>query len=209
MMSLVGCSGDEFSSILKSLGFSAQKRKAPEKPGPSEPLADAPAGAASASASEAAPAGPAPEAATTDAAKQAEPDGTASEAGSQTLPADAPAPATDTATAVANASETGTPGSAAAETPATPEAAPAEPEMIDVWWPKDTGPFRQHRQQHANRPKGAKGNAGKPPRNRPQKGAGSKKSSGPHKPPHRKEKPIDPNSPFAVLGQLKQALTKK
>ncbi len=34
MMSLVGCSGEEFSSILKSRGFSAQTRPAPAKPAP-------------------------------------------------------------------------------------------------------------------------------------------------------------------------------
>ncbi len=207
MMSLVGCSGDEFSSILKSLGFSAQKRKAPEKPGQAAPPADAPADAAS----EAAPADPAPETAATDAAGQAGPAGTVSEAAAQSVPADALAaePATGTATATVDASETGKPDGAEAETPATPVPEPAEPEMIEVWWPRDTGPFRQQRQQQANRPRGAKTNAGKPARNRPKKGAGGKKSSGPPGPPHRKEKPVDPNSPFAVLGQLKQALTKK
>jgi hypothetical protein len=81
--------------------------------------------------------------------------------------------------------------------------------MIDVWWPKDTGPFRQHRQQPDKRSRGAKGNSGKPDRHRHKKGSEAKKSSGPRKPPHRKQKPIDPNSPFAVLGQLKQGLTKK
>ena len=81
--------------------------------------------------------------------------------------------------------------------------------MIDVWWPKDTGPFRQHKQQSGNRPKGAKGNAGKPDRNRHKKGGDGKKPAGQRPAPQRREKPIDPNSPFAILGQLKQELTKK
>ena len=209
MMSLVGCSGDEFSSILKSLGFSAQKRKAPQPPAPEElPASEEPAAPAEPAAPEAPIASEAPIA------------GAAAETPAEPVAEEAPAPPLTETPAQADAlvakpAETGSadPVATDAGEPAPAEAAiPAEPEMIDVWWPRDTGPFRQQKQRSPNRSKdakGAKGNAGKPDRNRHKKGAGDKKPADRHKAPPRKEKPIDPNSPFAILGQLKQELTRK
>ena len=206
MMSLVGCSGDEFSSILKSLGFSAQKRKAPQPAAPEElPASEEPAAPAEPAAPEAPIASEAPIA------------GAAAETPAEPVAEESPAPPLTETPAQAEAviaepAETGGADTDAGE-PAPAEAAiPAEPEMIDVWWPRDTGPFRQQKQRSPNRPKdakGAKGNAGKPDRNRHKKGSGDKKPADRHKAPPRKEKPIDPNSPFAVLGQLKQQLTRK
>ncbi len=209
MMSLVGCSGDEFSSILKSLGFSAQKRKAPQPPAPEElPASEEPAAPAEPAAPEAPIASEAPIA------------GAAAETPAEPVAEEAPAPPLTETPAqaeavVAEPAETGGTDPVATDAdepaPAAP-AIPAEPEMIDVWWPRDTGPFRQQKQRSPNRPKdakGAKGNAGKPDRNRHKKGADNKKPADRHKAPPRKEKPIDPNSPFAVLGQLKQQLTRK
>ena len=199
MMSLVGCSGDEFSSILKSLGFSAQKRKAPAKPELENTAADAPADALAkpdieAGAETAAAATP-----EADKAVEAGP-ADAAPAAAETEPADAsPAEAAD-ATPTSDAA----PAEAAAE-----DAKPAEPEMIEVWWPKDTGPFRHQRQHAGSRSKSAKGSSGKPDRNRHKKAGGGKKPSGQRSAAPRREKPMDPNSPFAVLGQLKQGLTKK
>jgi ATP-dependent RNA helicase SUPV3L1/SUV3 len=187
MMSLVGCSGEEFSSILKSLGFSAQKRPAPEKPvevpveKPVERAAEQPA------------------------AEQPVAEQTAID-----TPAVAATP--ETAPEIVEvvqepAAETTTPG----EEDTAEEAIPAEPEMIEVWWPKDTGPFRQQKQQAANRPK-----ANRPPRGKQGRGDKEHHTAGGNKPkggrdarPPRKEKQADPNSPFAVLGQLKQDLAKK
>lgn len=206
MMSLVGCSGDEFSSILKSLGFSAQKRKAPQPPAPEE----APAPEETAAPAE--PAAPEEPIATEEpiAGAVAEtPVEPAAEAASEPPLADTPAQAE---AVVAEPAETGDADTDAGEPALAAPAIPAEPEMIDVWWPRDTGPFRQQKQRSPNRPKdakGAKGNAGKPDRNRHKKGSGDKKPADRHKAPPRKEKPIDPNSPFAVLGQLKQQLTRK
>ena len=209
MMSLVGCSGDEFSSILKSLGFSAQKRKAPQPPAPEElPASEEPAAPAEPAAPEAPIASEAPIA------------GAAAETPAEPVAEESPAPPLTETPAQADAlvakpAETGSadPVAIDAGEPAPAEAAiPAEPEMIDVWWPRDTGPFRQQKQRSPNRSKdakGAKGNAGKPDRNRHKKGAGDKKPADRHKAPPRKEKPIDPNSPFAILGQLKQELTRK
>ena len=209
MMSLVGCSGDEFSSILKSLGFSAQKRKAPQPAAPEElPASEEPAAPAEPAAPEAPIASEAPIA------------GAAAETPAEPVAEESPAPPLTETPAQADAlvakpAETGSadPVATDAGEPAPAEAAiPAEPEMIDVWWPRDTGPFRQQKQRSPNRSKdakGAKGNAGKPDRNRHKKGAGDKKPADRHKAPPRKEKPIDPNSPFAILGQLKQELTRK
>ncbi len=202
MMSLVGCSGDEFSSILKSLGFSAQKRKTLDKPEPEQTAADTSSDApvpataettASATSPETATAD-APEPAATVAAVPAEP---APEVAAQSKPGDAPA------AEVADATP------AEPETETEEDAKPAEPEMIEVWWPKDTGPFRHHRQHAGNRSKSAKGHPGKPDRNRHKKAGGGNKPSGKRPAQPRREKPMDPNSPFAVLGQLKQGLTKK
>jgi ATP-dependent RNA helicase SUPV3L1/SUV3 len=201
MMSLVGCSGDEFSSILKSLGFSAQKRKAPEKPkSEEEPVPDAAAEAPAQIASEA-PAG-ALEAVAPAEAVPAEPvpAEAAPEAPAETKPGDAHA----TESTDATPTEIAAPETATAE-----DAKPSEPEMIEVWWPKDTGPFRHQKQHAANRSKAAKGNTGKPERNRHKKQGDGKKPAGQRPAAQRREKPMDPNSPFAILGQLKQGLTKK
>jgi ATP-dependent RNA helicase SUPV3L1/SUV3 len=200
MMSLVGCSGDEFSSILKSLGFSAQKRKAPEKPQPdaepvTETATDAPVEAASKTPAETA----APDGSEADAPAQTAAEATP-EAPADAKPVDAPA----AAPADAASTETASPDIATADV-----ATPSEPEMIEVWWPKDTGPFRHQKQHTGNRAKGPKANSGKPDRNRHQKGAPGKKAGGQRPPAKRREKPMDPNSPFAILGQLKQGLTKK
>ena len=209
MMSLVGCSGDEFSSILKSLGFSAQKRKAPQPPAPEEaPAPEETAAPAEAAAPEEPIATEEPIAGAV-AETPVEP---AAEVASEPPLADTPAQAE---AVIAEPAETGAaePVDTDAGEPAPAAAAiPDEPEMIDVWWPRDTGPFRQQKQRSPNRPKdakGAKGNAGKPDRNRHKKASGDKKPADRHKAPPRKEKPIDPNSPFAVLGQLKQQLTRK
>jgi ATP-dependent RNA helicase SUPV3L1/SUV3 len=160
MMSLVGCSGEEFQGILKSLNFRVQKkavtREAVVLPAVAEPAVTEPA---------------------------------------STAPDDAPAPPPpDSEPLTLDAvTETGA---------ALPSAPPTETVEIDIWWPKDTGPFR-HKAKQTKQPK---------PR-------GQEKPRGQQKPrpqrvereapkpaferPRRPEKPVDPNSPFAVLGQLK------
>jgi ATP-dependent RNA helicase SUPV3L1/SUV3 len=73
-----------------------------------------------------------------------------------------------------------------------PTAEPAADQVeIEVWWPRDTGPFRHHKPKQAKaRPQGLKERKPKPKFERPR----------------RPEKPVDPNSPFAVLGQLKSQM---
>ena len=99
-----------------------------------------------------------------------------------------------------------------------PPAAEASVDMveIEVWWPKDTGPFRRRpekkaearppRRQEGRRDRGNEtaeagaGQADGTPKVRP----------GPRREERRKpEKAPDPNSPFAVLGALKEKLTAK
>ena len=105
----------------------------------------------------------------------------------------------------------------------------AQPEEIEieVWWPKDTGPFRhsqdkKHKKPHHRRDKpqeaakpdgdGAQkpdgDGAQKPerhkrdrPHRKPDRAAA--KQERPERPPRKPERPIDPDSPFAVLGALK------
>ncbi|MEP6826628.1 MAG: hypothetical protein ABJA10_00995, partial [Aestuariivirga sp.] len=159
MMSLVGCSGEEFDEILLSLGFKAQKRQMPKPvhllaasvPAPEVPVAE----------------------------PTAEP---AAEAPVESVPL--------------------------AETAPVPE-----PEMVEVniWWPKDTGPFRhQHEKpKHHHRPERDKSERPKqdrPKRDHKPKFERREKSAAQAPRPPRPEKPIDPNSPFAKLAALKELM---
>ncbi|MBL8895782.1 MAG: hypothetical protein JNJ53_14360, partial [Rhizobiales bacterium] len=100
------------------------------------------------------------------------------------------------------------------------EGQPAETEEIEleVWWPKDTGPFRhsqdkKHKKPHHRRdkpPEGAKPDGDgaqkpeRPKRDRPHRKPDRQgKQDRPERPPRKPERPIDPDSPFAVLGALK------
>ena len=90
----------------------------------------------------------------------------------------------------------------AVEEPVSPPVEPTLEEVeIAVWWPKDTGPFR-HRPEttahHRPKPKDQK--------ERPQKHdrkQANERNERREEPKRRPEKPLDPNSPFAVLGALK------
>ncbi|MFM8745458.1 MAG: helicase-related protein [Aestuariivirga sp.] len=206
MMSLVGCSGEDFLGILRSLDYRMQKKKVKRPVAP----------AAAATPPEAAPE-TAPE--------------TAAEAPPEPP---APEPAAEPASETASAPE-GVPEP-------SPEPAIALEEVeIEVWWPKDTGPFR-HRGERpqrrrpeprpaavaataadASKPPGETGESSRPPRHDSQTRRHGRppgqetrhdrkpRTDGGQKPPKperapRPEKPIDPDSPFAVLGALKAKL---
>ncbi|MFN0194792.1 MAG: helicase-related protein [Aestuariivirga sp.] len=154
MMSLVGCSGEEFQGILRSLGFRMQKKmvKAAAPIAPAEPETPAEA----------------------EKAVEVTPEVSAEDT-------------------VVNAADIATP----IEVPAAVEPSPAEAieTEVEVWWPKDTGPFRHKHEHKAERPRHPRKEHRKPdekprPPERPQR-------------PPKPEKPIDPDSPFAVLGALK------
>jgi ATP-dependent RNA helicase SUPV3L1/SUV3 len=146
MMSLVGCSGEEFQGILRSLGFRMQKKKvkAPAAVPPPPPAEES----------------------------------------------EAPA-AEDTVVAI---EDIAAPMEVVAETLPAPEA-PLEDIEIEVWWPKDTGPFRHKHEHKTEKPKHHRKEAHKPD-------GRTGKPERPQRPP-KPEKPIDPDSPFAVLGALK------
>lgn len=234
MMSLVGCSGEDFLGILRSLDYRMQKKKVQRLvqavPSPPETVQDAP------------PAAELP--------IQQPSEIVAEPAVPPELP---PAPVAPPETPAAPAAET--PAATAAETPAAPDAeastgaAPAleqamEEVEIEVWWPRDTGPFR-HRperqraqnpaQQHsratpaegASKPEAERqeprppGRGKRPPREdrleareaRPERQdrkprRDENKPAFPERTP-RPEKPVDPDSPFAVLGALKAKLAGK
>ena len=142
MMSLVGCSGEVFEGILKSLGFRNQKKKI-KRP---------------------------------------------------VVVAATPAVVEPVEAIVA-----------APETPIEEVLAVVSDEIeIDVWWPKDTGPFRPKPQNR--RPQAEKTQAEKDKRpERPSRDAQRKPRR--EEPPKRPEKPMDPNSPFAALLALKAKMT--
>ncbi len=127
MMSLVGCSGEEFEGILKSLGFRAQTKRVKKpaaKPDPvaSEAMAEtAPQADASGGDAAAVAAAPAP------------------------VMADAPVAETPPEAVLEPVDEPAAPAAENAAADAVAETPAAEPDFIEiqVWWPKDTGPFRQ------------------------------------------------------------------
>lgn len=186
MTSLVGCAGEDFASILRSLGYVSQKRPGPaitaalavapqpaptEAPAPAEAVAEeaealneAPAVEAEAvvaeSADNAAPAGETPDVPVLTDADVAAAASVEEESVNpvELVPADAMStlalPGDEPATETAPQAEAET---AAAEPAATVEAAaPAEPELIEIW--------RPHRHQGGRRPE--QGQRGRRPERR-------------------------------------------
>ena len=283
MMSLVGCSGEDFLGILRSLDYRMQKKKV------KRPVAAAPAPAASASdpgtpqelpgnVPSETPATPEPQE-TPAPSEPVTPQPTEPPAEPATPPELPPAPVEipstpatpaaegETAAEAPAAEEQPQPAETAAETtaaePAVAETA-AEPAAeaateeveVEVWWPRDTGPFRhrperqreQNRRPQPNRreggaPKAAEGQekpegeqrreGGRPHRHhgkgpRREERAAGQEATGQQQPRQeqrkprrddrkpafeerkpRPEKPVDPDSPFAVLGALKAKLAGK
>lgn len=225
MMSLVGCSGEPFESILRSLGFRkntvkrARKPEAPETsttpPGPETPAPDT-----------AAPSGETAE-------TPASPEAQTAEAKDAPTPESAPAPDTTAAGAEDIASEQkpnneraatdqgagekssdpgtedapATENNPSATTEATPSTdAPAVTEEdVTLWRLAPRKPPQRPRRD-------ARGDKQGQARGKPGKGKGQRKGAAPgggrgRKGPPR-EKKADPNSPFAVLAGLKSELSK-
>ena len=144
MTSLCGCSGEDFASILRSLGYVMDRRPGPPITtpllaaapiAPVEPVSSTPAEPAAESADAEAAVAAAPE------VEAAPPEAPASVEEAQPSVAEAPATATDGPPA-----DDAAPAETAAEAPAAPEApaaaegaAPEEVQLIEVW--------RQHRHQ--------------------------------------------------------------
>jgi ATP-dependent RNA helicase SUPV3L1/SUV3 len=214
MTSLLGCAGEDFASVLRSLGYRLERRPKPvEAPPPAEAVAEAAATGPTENPTEAvAPSDPADTV-----AAQASEDPPAIEAG-----AAVEAAAVEAAPAIAEV--------------------PAEPAFIEVWRPgrhdrarpprRDKRPNRPHA---ASRPNGSAEAGAAPVAAQPQEAATAviEHTPGPvpdrpsrprhdrhrdrqRKPeqpakraPERREKPIDPDSPFAALAALKARLEAK
>ncbi len=260
MTSLLGCAGEDFASILKSLGYRLQRVPLPPEPAPEQSEAEADLtdlarldGAtdtdiAAASAETPAPAEPSP--AEADQADLAALDGlaTASPAIVEPEAAAAATPAADQAT------PGGEPADAAvADAPPAPEAAaaaPAEPRFDEIWYPGGRSGDRPHHERRPRRAEpGGEGEAqpraeGEPRRQkprgefRPRPEAGGdearrndnrrgkdrhggarrdddendrrgrpqadKRRPPVEEPRAPREKPFDPDSPFAALAILKE-----
>ncbi|MXQ11239.1 helicase-related protein [Microvirga makkahensis] len=229
MTSLVGCAGEDFATILKSLGYVVERR-----PGPAitVPQAAAPQPVEG----EAASAGSSAEAPAADQAVAEETGAVAMEAPEASIAPEA----VETSAAEAVASPEGqamAPAEGVAEASAQ---APAEPEMIEVWRQHrrhEGGHARQGREARGNRgergdrrPRQGEGKSERPgerprreaqgeggrPQNRPPRGPRSDDRRGPRPDKRadnrreggqeRREKQPDPNSPFAKLMALKAQL---
>ncbi|MQT12954.1 helicase-related protein [Segnochrobactrum spirostomi] len=183
MTSLVGCSGEDFASILKGLGYRMERRPAPAKPvealvaeTPSAEAAPAPAEAAEDAASET-------DVATVDAtesvasvsdadavaADEAAPEGVAAEETAATetaAPEAAPAADAEAPTAAEEPSEIEAAQADVADAAAEPAsddgaAAPAEPELVEVWRPGGRGDRRQGEGGRRHPPRRAEGERGR------------------------------------------------
>jgi ATP-dependent RNA helicase SUPV3L1/SUV3 len=230
MMSLVGCSGEDFLGILKSLDFRMQKKTV------KKPVAAHARHTRAAGNSRSAPGGDASRAARGESP--------------QTPPLNPPEPPSETPGRTADA-RGGAAASGRRVKPPLPKWPPwrfRKPPLpwkdveIEVWWPKDTGPFRHRaekprenaRPQHRRKPDAAAGAAAPaaegqerpkaehaPGVNARRAGISVKpqrddrKPQRDERPPQREErkprpeKPMDPNSPFAVLGALKAKLDRQ
>ncbi len=201
MMSLVGCSGDDFSAVLKALGYRAEKR-----PVPKAETGSGHGDGESGNAEQEAPADSGnvqPDDAQGESSPAVERPG-AEETGERTR---GEAPETDATSAEA---ATANP----AEAPDGEETTKAvEPEYVEVWWPQGTGPFRQRKPRFAKGGKGGRHN-GKAPQGKGRQARGGKGAGGAAKggrggrKPRRERKP-DADSPFAVLQKLKMDMEKK
>lgn len=154
MTSLLGCAGEEFSAVLKSLGYRVNRTKIEAAPEPG-------------AAAEAAPA-----AAETDATPE---DTTAAKA------PEASAEITEAKTEAA-------------------EPAEAEEQFDEIWFP---GGRNNNRKPHGAK-QGAKRPAKGQKRGKPQQGKGPNRHANQNQRPAKKQKPIDPDSPFAALMALKK-----
>jgi ATP-dependent RNA helicase SUPV3L1/SUV3 len=225
MTSLLGCAGEDFSAVLKSLGYRLETREVqrPAAPKPAETEAPTEAAAENAEATDESGEAPVAEAASTETAvAPAESEATAEPAA--VTEADAPtseevaAPEEAAAEEPVKASE----GEAAPAEDASTEAAQAETgEMetvtIEIWRPGRSDRRPRGRGQDnrrgaegrkgagQKRPGGPKGKGGKPQRGgKPFEGGQGRRDKAPQR-----DKPIDPNSPFAALMALKNDMDNK
>lgn len=137
MTSLTGASGEDFASILRSLGYRMEKRPKPVEPAPPETTAAPEPSAVEPQVAEtqvAAAAETAEHAPTLAPDAEPEPEAPAESEPAADAPVEA-APAAPAEVAAEPAAEAAAPGVDAAAPAESAPAAPAEPEMIEVWRP--------------------------------------------------------------------------
>jgi len=235
MTSLAGCAGEDFASILRSLGYRLDRR--PPLPAPETPAPAPEAAATPVEDSSAAPVATTDEA--TPSADEAAP--VVTEATAESTPAEAAPIVTEAATESAPAeaapveaqTET-TPTTAETAAPVATETVPAEPILIDVWRPGR--PEGARRPQHHRKPRRevripeapAATATGETQQAQEKPAEGDQRPRRDDRDKHRKrhrdrprqdrprpqqsrpdrprERPADPNSPFAALLELKARL---
>lgn len=223
MTSLLGCAGEDFTEVLKSLGYKVERTTVPVTKSLEEPVAEEPAADTADAAKDEAPSAEASkdaEAAAPEPAAEAtetptvEPEATASEV-------KADAPVAEPAAVIS--------GEATAEADTSKEAASEEPteQIVEIWRPAPSGQRNRPQRAGADGERGprranrdakrADGNRtdGKPGGKRPTgdrranrgkpHGKNSGKPAGPRTysaAPPKKERQADPDSPFAALAGL-------
>jgi ATP-dependent RNA helicase SUPV3L1/SUV3 len=212
MTSLTGCSGEDFNAILRSLGYRVERKPAPKPEAASVPAADVPTEVPA------------------EAVAQTEASSTADVAIAEEVIA---APAETPAEALLAEFVAGTPGdTAAASEPATSEPPMIDvwrPGRQEHHRRPERRPERNNRRPEGEGAEQSGAPSGKPrPQRRPdrdgakhfkggfkggQKGPRREEGANQHggkpprpAPPPRREKPLDPNSPFAALAGLKAQL---
>lgn len=225
MMSLVGCSGEEFASLLRGLGYRSQVEKivppAPVAAPEPAPAAEAEAAVPAETASAESPAEEAPsdDATETEAAEEAvaAPEEVSPEAAEEAPEAEAVAEPTADETAADEAPAEPVQAEAEAEA-----AAPAEPVEMEIWRPsrrrhggevnrkpRRDKPKAEGGQRHDQRPdqkqhRGQqKPQGGKPSRREARDGGARHEAPHGHQRKPREREP-DPDSPFAALAVLKE-----
>lgn len=190
MMSIVGCSGEDFAVVLQALGFRRERRPLPSQPA----SAEAPAPPEAAPEQSAIP-GNAQTPDTVEAPAAAPP--------AETPPA--PQQEADTPQVESGPAETADAPAQAMEAPAQEAEAAAEPDFEEIWRPrrKHARPERPPRREAA--PKGGKRNRRPEGKGRPPRKDAARHGQKPDRKP-RKEKAPDPDSPFAALKDLKREL---
>ncbi len=211
MTSLLGCSGDDLASVLRAIGYRMER-----KPAPSAPTGPEPASAEAAGPDEESPVAAPPDSAETmETATPAAEEAPEAVATADTTPDELP---TEAGEAVASSDE------AASAEPA--EAALHEaPAFIEIWRPQRSGRaggrrIDRDKQPARPRPRRAKqarppddkangqeaGAPNKPARPRMARDGGRDGGQRPPRPAADRQKPADPNSPFAALAALKAEL---
>nr|WP_197704040.1 helicase-related protein [Cohaesibacter sp. ES.047] len=211
MTSLLGCAGEDFSTILRSLGYRLERRKVEMTP------------EEKAAAAENEASGDEPKAASENAEVASEETSPQKDAGAdeavETASADASAEGAEAPTEAVSDAATG------AQSEAGAEDAAEEEKWIEIWRPGGRGERRPNphggRQKPSGNKEGRGGKGGKrggprgeggpkggdrngQNRGRPDKGRGKPRDQAPRKP----EKVADPDSPFAALAALKADLDK-